>query len=145
MQTNVENRGYVLLFTGKDWDEGLTNEQLQEVLDRYTAWTNSLNASGKVTGGQVLGRQEKPLAVRSPRRGWPLRRIERSGGGFIHVLVDSFEEAWKSPNLSRSGSRWNNRDSACAVRVSGLEARGGPIEHRAAAFAACQSIRNFSL
>jgi len=48
------NPGYLLLFRGKDWDEGLSPDELQQVMGRFMAWSNGLEKSGKVKAGQAL-------------------------------------------------------------------------------------------
>ncbi len=48
---------YLLLFRGKDWDEGLPQDELQRLLDSTTAWLDRLTKSGRIKAGQPLARQ----------------------------------------------------------------------------------------
>lgn len=47
---------YLLLFRGRDWDEGLPQEELQRLLDSTTAWLDELTKSGRIKAGQPLAR-----------------------------------------------------------------------------------------
>lgn len=100
----------MLLFSGgKDWDESLSDEDLREMVDRYTAWTNSLTASGKVVGGRALGRQGMTITGANRRvLDGPFAESKEAVGGFLHVMVDTFEEALEiakgCPGLDLGGS-----------------------------------------
>lgn len=97
--------GYLLLFRGKDWDEGLSQEELQEFMNRTNAWFNGLIATGKVKGGQGLAREGKLV---SGKRGGvvmdgPFAESKEAIGGYLLLDVATLEEAvaiaQKSPAL----------------------------------------------
>ena len=48
-----------LLFHGQDWDKGLPDEELQQVLGRVMGWFDGISKSGKVKAGQPLARRGK--------------------------------------------------------------------------------------
>jgi len=97
--------GYLLLFRGKDWDEGLSREELQEVMNRTNAWFNGLFASGKVKGGQALAREGKFVAGKSGAVviDGPFAESKEAIGGYLLLDVATLEEAVaiarKSPGL----------------------------------------------
>jgi len=95
MDAATQTRGYLLMFSGgKDWDENLSDEELREIMDRYTAWTNRLTASGKVAAGQALGPEGRTVSGANRRvLDGPFAESKEAVGGFLHVMVDSFEEA----------------------------------------------------
>ncbi|HEV8542764.1 MAG TPA: YciI family protein [Verrucomicrobiae bacterium] len=96
MESNTEKsvNGYMLLFRGKEWDEGLGPEELKRTLDRFLSWTDGLAKSGKVKGGQpldrtgvVLGRGGKSIAD------GPFAETKETVGGYLILDVDSLAEA----------------------------------------------------
>jgi len=40
------NNGYMLIFRGTDWYQGLSPEQMQQIADRWMAWFNGLKENG---------------------------------------------------------------------------------------------------
>jgi hypothetical protein len=87
-----EQKQYILLFRGKDWDEGVPPERLQALMDRFTDWAQGLIKSGKVRGGQALGRTGVTITGRGVADG-PFAETKEAIGGYTILAVDTLEEA----------------------------------------------------
>ena len=104
------NSGYLLLYRGKDWDEGLSPEELQQVMDRFMAWSDGLAKSGKVKGGQALARESKTVSGKNGRiiADGPFTEAKEAIGGYLLLQVDNFDEALaiarSCPGLDYGGS-----------------------------------------
>ena len=104
------NSGYLLLYRGKDWDEGLSPEELQQVMDRFMAWSDGLAKSGKVKGGQALARESKTVSGKNGRSiaDGPFTEAKEAIGGYLLLQVDNFDEALaiarSCPGLDYGGS-----------------------------------------
>jgi hypothetical protein len=83
---------FILLFRGKDWDDGVPPEKLQELMDRFTAWSEGLMRSGKVRGGQALGRSGVTISRRGVADG-PFIESKEAIGGYCILAVETMEEA----------------------------------------------------
>ena len=88
----MQPKQYILLFRGKDWDEGVPPEQLQALMDRFMDWAQGLINSGKVRGGQALGRNGVTVTRRGVADG-PFAETKEAIGGYSILAVDSMEEA----------------------------------------------------
>jgi hypothetical protein len=93
--TNAENAGYLLLFRGKEWDEGLSDEELQEVIGRLMGWFDGVSKSGKVKGGQPLARSGKFVSGKNGRvvADGPFAESKEVIGGYLMLDVETLEEA----------------------------------------------------
>jgi hypothetical protein len=91
----TENPGYLLLFRGKEWDEGLSPEQLQEVMGRVMGWFDGIAKSGKVKAGQPLGRSGRFVSGKNGRvvADGPFAESKEVIGGYLLLDVETFEEA----------------------------------------------------
>jgi hypothetical protein len=83
---------FIFLFRGKDWDEGVPPEQLQALMDRFTDWAQGLINSGKVRGGQALGRTGAVISRRGVSDG-PFAESKEAIGGYSILAVDTLEQA----------------------------------------------------
>lgn len=83
---------FILLFRGKDWDEGVPPGQLQALMDRFTDWAQVLINSGKVRGGQALGRPGVTITRCGVADG-PFAETKEAIGGYSILAVDTLEEA----------------------------------------------------
>src|SRR5689334_4566586 len=86
---------YMLFFRGPDWDQGLTVEETQAIMDRIGVWTDSVSQKGKVKGGQVL---ERVGTVVSSRQGQivtdgPFAESKEAIGGYLAVELADYDEA----------------------------------------------------
>ena len=93
--TNAENPGYLLLFRGKEWDEGLSDEELQEVIGRVMGWFDGVSKAGKVKGGQPLARSGKFVSGKNGRvvADGPFAESKEVIGGYMMLDVATLEEA----------------------------------------------------
>jgi hypothetical protein len=62
MNTSTASSEYMLLFKGTQWDRGLSPEEVQQVMTRWTSWLNRLTREGKVKSAQPLANQGKTIA-----------------------------------------------------------------------------------
>ena len=86
---------YMLLFRGPHWDQGLSTDELQKVMDNVMAWFEGLNQHGKVKGGQPLGAQGRTISGTNGRFvvDGPFTETKEAVGGYLVLQADSFEEA----------------------------------------------------
>lgn len=93
--TEIGTAGYMLFFRGKDWDEELSNEEVQVLLGKVMAWFDGLNNSGKVKGGQPLARRGAFVTGGTSRSvsDGPFAESKEAVGGYLWVDVPTFEEA----------------------------------------------------
>lgn len=91
---NSKNQ-YLLLFTGNEWWNQLSREQIQQVIDQSKVWYEKLAASGKVKGGQVLAREGATITGRTGRvvSDGPFAESKEAIGGFMLLEAASLEEA----------------------------------------------------
>jgi hypothetical protein len=89
------NGGYLLLFRGKEWDEGLSDEELQATMGRVLGWFDGISKSGKVKGGQALARTGKTISGKNGRlvTDGPFAESKEEVGGSLLLDVRTFEEA----------------------------------------------------
>lgn len=87
--------GYLLLFRGREWDEGLTDEELQVTMGRVLGWFDGILKSGKVKGGQPLARAGRTISGKNGRvvTDGPFAESKEEVGGYLMLDVPTFEEA----------------------------------------------------
>lgn len=83
---------YLLLFRGRDWDEGLSPEELQGAVDRVTTWFNQVEQTGKVKAGQPLARQGKIVSSEGVTDG-PFAESKEAIGGYLLLEANNLDEA----------------------------------------------------
>ncbi len=96
MDTNtVSTAGFLLLVSGKDWVDQIPTENLEQVMERFTRWSEELASAGKVKGGQALSRTGAIITKSSGHVGTdgPFAESKEVIGGLLHLQVDTFEEA----------------------------------------------------
>ena len=80
----------MLLFRGPHWDRGLSDEELQQTMDRVTAWYEGL----KVKGGQPLGPENRIISgKRRTVADGPFAESKEAIGGFLQIEAGSLDEA----------------------------------------------------
>lgn len=89
------NPGYLLLFRGPDWDKGLSDEELQEVLGRVMGWFDGVSKAGKIKGGQPLARSGKIVSGKNGRvvADGPFAESKEVIGGYLMLDVETLDEA----------------------------------------------------
>jgi hypothetical protein len=84
---------YLLLFRGKDWDEGLAPEQVQQIMARVTAWYDGLQNRGIVKGGHVLAREGRIVAKGRGISDGPFPETKEAVGGALLLETSDIDEA----------------------------------------------------
>ena len=95
MSSEGDNPGFLLLFRGPDWDEGLETEELQQLMGRVMGWFDGIAKSGKVKGGQSLARRGAVVSGKNGRvvADGPFAESKEDVGGYLLLDVKNFEEA----------------------------------------------------
>lgn len=89
---NTKNQ-YLLLFSGNEWWNKLSAEQMQEVIDQSKAWYGKLAAAGKVKAGQALAREGATIKNARVFSDGPFAESKEALGGFMMLEAASLEEA----------------------------------------------------
>ena len=86
---------YMLLFRGKDWDEGLPQEELQRLLDEVMAWHDDLAARGRIKAGQPLARAGTVVSGAKSRgvTDGPFVESKEGIGGYLILRAETQDEA----------------------------------------------------
>jgi hypothetical protein len=93
---STENqKGYMLIFRGNDWQKGLSPEEMQQVSDRWMAWFKGLMEQGKVTAGNPLEREGKIVSGKNGRvvADGPFAESKEAIGGYFLLKVATMDEA----------------------------------------------------
>ena len=86
--------GYMLIFRGTDWYQGLSPEQMQRVADQWMAWFNGLKANRKCIAGNPLEREGKIVSGKSRTvSDGPFAESKETIGGYFLLTVDSMDDA----------------------------------------------------
>ncbi len=89
---NSKNQ-YLLLFTGKEWWNQLSSEQIQQVIDQSKAWYGKLAAAGKVKASQALAREGAIVSNTRVFSDGPFAESKEAIGGYLLIEADSLDEA----------------------------------------------------
>lgn len=73
-----------------DWDTGLPQEQVAEIMDRYSSWFHQLLESGIITGGRPLLSGGRMITCGSDE---PFVDSKEMIGGYIQLTAPGFKEA----------------------------------------------------
>jgi len=86
---------YLLLFRGTHWENGLSPDQLQEVMARWSEWFANLERSGKLLGAQPLLPEGKIVSGRNGRSvsDGPFTESKEAIAGYFLLEVDTIDEA----------------------------------------------------
>ena len=89
--------GYMLIFRGTDWYEGLSPEEMQQVIDRWMAWFQHLTAEGIAVAGNPLEQEGKVVSGKNGRviSDGPFAESKETIGGYFVLKVSSMDEAVK--------------------------------------------------
>jgi len=95
MSTPTPKTDYLLLFRGKDWDRGLSPEEIQKVMNRLMAWLEGLQGQGRVKAGQPLGEEGRTISGKRGRTvaDGPFMESKEAVGGYLIVQAESMDEA----------------------------------------------------
>jgi hypothetical protein len=93
MNTSTTSSEFMLLFKGTQWDRGLSPEEVQQVMTRWTSWLNRLTREGKVKSAQPLANQGKIITWKKGAAvDGPFAESKEAIGGYFLLQV-SEEEA----------------------------------------------------
>ena len=94
MNTETPNQ-YLLLFRGTDWHKGLSPEEIQNVMNQWKNWFESLTQQGKVKGGHPLEPEGKVISGKKGRvvADGPFAEAKEAIGGYFMLQVDTMDEA----------------------------------------------------
>lgn len=94
MSTQSQN-GYMLIFRGTDWYQGLSPEQMQQVADQWMAWFNGLKDQGKAIAGNPLEREGRIVSGKNGRvvSDGPFAESKEAIGGYFLLKVNTLDEA----------------------------------------------------
>src|SRR3954449_13435293 len=92
---NTPKSEYMLLFRGTDWHNGLSPEQIQNVMDQWKAWFERLTSEGTVKAGQPLEREGKLVSGKKGRvvADGPFAESKEAIGGYFMLKVSGEDEA----------------------------------------------------
>lgn len=83
---------YLLLFSGPDWDLGVSDEEVQRRMDKVMAWMDGLVKQGRVKDGQPLAREGRRLSGNNVSDG-PFAESKEAVGGYMIITANNLEEA----------------------------------------------------
>lgn len=91
---NTQTNEYLMLFRGPHWDKGLSNEDLQQMMNRVMAWFDGLKNDGRVKGGQALASEGRTVSGKSGMvADGPFAESKETIGGYLLIEAGSLEEA----------------------------------------------------
>jgi len=93
---NVQTKnGYMLIFRGTDWHNGLSPEEMQRVANDWMAWFKRLTEQGKAVAGNPLEREGKIVSGKNGRvvADGPFAESKEAIGGYFLLNVASMDEA----------------------------------------------------
>jgi hypothetical protein len=95
MSAEAATYQYMLLFRGTHWDKGLSPEDIQNVLSRWTAWFDGLTQQGKAKLGQPLMNDARIVSGRKGQNvvDGPFKESKEAVAGYILLRVADIEEA----------------------------------------------------
>ncbi|HZQ46857.1 MAG TPA: YciI family protein [Verrucomicrobiae bacterium] len=95
MNEQTSKSEYLLLFRGSEWYNGLSAEQLQQVMGECKAWFDRLAEQGKLKAGQPLVREGVIVSGKNGRSvaDGPFAESKEAIGGYLLLQVDSIAEA----------------------------------------------------
>ena len=92
--SNESNNGFLLIFRGTDWYQGLSPEQMQQVADNWMQWFNKLKADGRcVTGNPLEGGGKIVSGKNRTVLDGPFAESKETVGGYFLLKVNSMDEA----------------------------------------------------
>ena len=88
-------KGYLLLFRGTDWYQGLSPEQMQQVLDQWMAWFQRLKDEGVALAGTPLEPEGKLVSGKSGRvvSDGPYAESKEMIGGYFLLRLNTMDQA----------------------------------------------------
>src|SRR5260370_36975182 len=91
---------YLLLFRNTSWHDGLSPEEIQQNLARFTAWFEQLRNDGKFKGGGPLAHDGKIVTDRNAVIDGPFAESKEAIVGFFIIQPGGIEQAVHIPEDS---------------------------------------------
>ncbi|PTX97475.1 hypothetical protein DB346_20995 [Verrucomicrobia bacterium LW23] len=95
--TTTSTPGHLLLFRGNNWHQGLSAEQIQQIMTRWYAWFDRLTREGKLKAGQPLAIEGRVVAATATGAfsvtDGPFAESKEAVGGYFLLAVDDIDEA----------------------------------------------------
>ncbi|MBV8214617.1 MAG: hypothetical protein JOZ08_15500 [Verrucomicrobia bacterium] len=86
---------FMLLFRGTDWDKGLSAEEIQQTMSRWTTWFDRLTNEGKARLGQPLTNDGKIVSGKNGSAvvDGPFSESKEAVAGYILLRVADLDAA----------------------------------------------------
>lgn len=87
---------YLLLFRGTNWDEGLSPEEMQKIMDRWMQWFEGLKEQGKIKSANPLRQEGKVVVSKKGRTtvaDGPFAESKETIGGYFLLQDTNADEA----------------------------------------------------
>jgi hypothetical protein len=93
--SDQNQNGYMLIFRGTDWHNGLSPEQMQQVADTWMTWFKRLTDEGKVLAGNPLEPEGKIISGKNGHvvSDGPFAESKEAIGGYFLLQVNTLDEA----------------------------------------------------
>jgi hypothetical protein len=104
------DNGYMLLYRSDEWYNSLSHEELQNLMNKNSAWMERLTAQGKVRPGRALERRGAFVSGKNGRfvTDGPFAESKEAIGGYLLLDVETLDEAiaiaQSIPSLAYGGS-----------------------------------------
>jgi len=93
MTAKITESEYLLLFRGTTWHHGLSPEELQKNLARFSVWFEQLRTEGKFRSGHPLVHDGKIVAGKDSVTDGPFAESKEAIAGFFIIRAESLEQA----------------------------------------------------
>jgi len=96
MDNTLKPTEYMLLFKSTGWNRDLSNEEMQQVMDKTLAWFERLREEGKFKAAQPLFEEGKVVSGTTARAivtDGPFAESKEAVGGYLILNVATEEEA----------------------------------------------------
>jgi hypothetical protein len=93
MNEKTTTSEYLLLFRGTNWHKGLSPQEIQQNLARFTAWFERLKDEGRFKSGHPLVHGGKIVAGKNAVTDGPFAESKEAIAGFFIIRADSLEQA----------------------------------------------------
>jgi hypothetical protein len=93
MSTAPTTSEYLLVFRNTSWHKGLSSEEIQQNMARFTAWFEKLSNNRQWKGGGPLTHDGKILTRKNVVTDGPFAESKEAIAGFFIIQADSLEQA----------------------------------------------------
>ena len=85
----------MLIFRGTDWYDGLSPQEMQQVMDQWMRWFKGLTDQGIAIGGDPLESEGKIISGKNGQTivDGPFAEAKETIGGYFMLRVETLEEA----------------------------------------------------